>query len=167
MATLRKRGKKWQVEIRRHNCPTVSQTFSSKSDAKHWGLEREAQLVREYSPELSLSMLRTTKLSDVVERYIRDICPRKRSEAVETAILKGFLKKGPSNTALTKLSPSLFASYRDNRLKKVKPVTVRRELALVRHVFEIARRAMGLPASKKPTSRHRTSKRGSFQRPPS
>ena len=150
MATIRKRGNKWQVQIRRHNCPTVPQTFYSKSDAKHWSLEREAQLVQEYSPELSLSVLKTTKLSDVVERYIRDICPRKRSEAVETAILKGFLKKGPRNTALTKLSPSLFASYRDNRLKKVKPVTVRRELALVRHVFEIAYREWGYALPRNP-----------------
>ena len=150
MASIRKRGNSWQVQIRRQNCPTISRSFRSKTDARHWALQQEARLVREYSPEPSLSALKATKLSDLVDRYISSVCPRKRSNAVEAAILRGFLKKGPSDTALIKLSPHQFAAYRDLRLNSVQPVTVRRELALIRHVLEIARKEWGFPLTGNP-----------------
>jgi integrase len=46
---------------------------------------------------------------------------------------------------LSKLSPAAIAQYRDERLKLVKSGTVRRELAIVQHCFEVARREWGLP----------------------
>ena len=138
MATIRKRGKKWQVQVRRQNWPPASRTFATSSDAKHWALQQEAGLTLQSKPEFCLKTLRTVSLAELIERYILEVCPTKRSASVETAILKGFLKKWACTLPLSKLSPAPFAAYRDQRLKTVKPVTVRRELALVRHAFDVA-----------------------------
>ena len=90
MATIRKRGKKWQVQVRRQHCPPVSRTFAAVADAKHWAIQQEAGLALQHTPELSLKTLRTASLAELIERYILEVCPTKRSASVETAILKGF-----------------------------------------------------------------------------
>jgi hypothetical protein len=41
MPTFRKRGEKWQVHIRRKNQPTISQSFTLKSDAQSWARKLE------------------------------------------------------------------------------------------------------------------------------
>ena len=79
MATIRKRGKKWQVQVRRQNCPPVSRTFATSSDAKHWALQQEAGLTLQSKPEFCLKTLRTVSLAELIERYILDVCPTKRS----------------------------------------------------------------------------------------
>ena len=150
MATIRKRGKKWQVQVRRQNCPPVSRTFATSADAKHWALQQEAGLTLQHKPEFSLKTLRTASLAELIERYILEVCPTKRSASVEAAILKGFLKKWACTLPLSKLSPAPFAAYRDQRLKTVKPVTVRRELALVKHAFDVAIIDWGYPLSNNP-----------------
>lgn len=150
MATIRKRGKKWQVQIRRQDCPTLSQTFASAADAKRWATQQEASLVLRHTSEPGLTALKTATLGEVVERYIVEVCPRKRSAEVETHILKGFLANGPSATSLSRLSSSPIAAYRDQRLQTVKPATVRRELALIRHVLEVAIRDWGYPILQNP-----------------
>ena len=150
MATIRKRGKKWQVQVRRQNCTPVSRTFATSADARFWAIQREARLALQHAPETSVKTLGRMLLSELIECYIREVCPTKRSAGVETAILKGFLKKWGCDLPLNRLSPALFAAYRDRRLKTVKPVTVRRELALVRHAFDVAIIDWGYPLSNNP-----------------
>jgi hypothetical protein len=60
-----------------------------------------------------------------------------------------------AQTALSNLSGAMATQYRDDRLKVVKPPTVRRELVILRHVFEVARREWGLPLNDNPVRRIR------------
>ena len=43
-----------------------------------------------------------------------------------------------------------FAAYRDERLKTVKPVTLKRELSVIHNIFEVARREWGFPIKDNP-----------------
>jgi len=51
---------------------------------------------------------------------------------------------------LSELSGADAAKYRDDRLSKVKPATVRRELVVLRHVFEVARSEWNIPLHSNP-----------------
>lgn len=48
------------------------------------------------------------------------------------------------------ISGMLLAQYRDKRLREVKPATVRREMAVLRHCIEVARKEWGLPIPRNP-----------------
>ena len=41
MATIRKRGDKWQAQIRRDNAPPISKSFRLKEDALKWCRQQE------------------------------------------------------------------------------------------------------------------------------
>ena len=46
MAIIRKRGSKWQIQVRRKNQPAVSQSFTHKIDADGWAREMERAIDR-------------------------------------------------------------------------------------------------------------------------
>jgi hypothetical protein len=56
---------------------------------------------------------------------------------------------------LSELRPADFADYRDERLLRVKPVSLKRELAPIRHLFEFARDEWGLPIKENPLAKFR------------
>ena len=39
MASIRRRGERWQAQIRRSGCPTVSRSFRLKADAERWAAQ--------------------------------------------------------------------------------------------------------------------------------
>jgi integrase len=55
-----------------------------------------------------------------------------------------------SKVALSNLTPALFAAYRDERLSVVAGPTVRREMAVLRHCIEVARRDWDYPTHNNP-----------------
>jgi hypothetical protein len=67
MPTIRKRGAKWQVQIRRKGQCPVSQSFIAKKDAEMWAreMERRADL-RELTADIKL--LDQYTLGDLVRR---------------------------------------------------------------------------------------------------
>ena len=44
MATLRKRGDKWHTQVRLKGQPTITKSFSYKSDAEAWARAQEAPI---------------------------------------------------------------------------------------------------------------------------
>ena len=69
----------------------------------------------------------------------------KRGHEVEAIIIDAFLRSHLASTRLSDVTPSQFASCRDERLKTVKPVTINRELGIVQHAFEVAWREWSIP----------------------
>lgn len=151
MATIRKRGTKWQVQVRRAGLPDTSRSFLRKSDAQLWATQIEAQADRQGLPTNWRSLQRTT-LREVMERYRDTIVPAKRSRVIETIILNAFLRHPVANLPLSELAATHLAAYRDERLLRVKPVTVNRELGLVQHALDIARKEWDLPLAVNPVA---------------
>jgi hypothetical protein len=46
MATIRRRGTTWQVQVRHQGHATLSRTFRLKADAEQWGRQKEAEIDR-------------------------------------------------------------------------------------------------------------------------
>jgi integrase len=142
MATIRRRGIAWQVQVRRQGHPPLSRTFGLKSDAELWARQKEAQLDRGELP-VDTRVLRSHTLADLLERYGATIVPRKRSADRERYMLRVVLRHPMACLSLHRLTPTEVAKYRDDRLAVVTGETVRRELAIVRHCLEVARHEWG------------------------
>ena len=143
MATFRKRGSSWHVQVRRSGHPPVTRSFKLKADADAWARKLEAEVDRGELP-VDRRALRSTTLGDLLTRYRETVTPTKRGNAQEDHRLRKLLAYPISRTALAKLTPAAFAKYRDERLSQVQGVTVRRELAIMRHALEVARKEWDL-----------------------
>jgi len=149
MATIRRRGTTWQVQIRRQGHSPLSRTFRLKSDAELWARQNEAQLDRGELP-VDTRVLRSHTLTDLLQRYAATIVPRKRAGDRELYMLRVILRHPMARLSLHRLTPAEVAKYRDDRLAVVSSDTVRRELAIVRHCLEVARTEWGFALKSNP-----------------
>jgi integrase len=143
MATIRRRGIKWEAQIRRKGHRTISRSFETKTDAKTWARQIEVglELGNLELPERSKTEI---KLGDLVERYLAEVTKDKRGKEPEEYRLRRFLAHPICSKRVTELKTEDFAAYRDQRLRKVAPSTVKRELAIVQHAIEVARAEWGI-----------------------
>lgn len=149
MATIRKRGDKWQVQVRRQGHAPISKSFLRKADADAWARQMEADADRK-GVIIDTKPLRQTSLRQLIEQYRDSVVVHKRSKASETIALNGILKRPMVDRALADITPAVFSAFRDDRLKTVKPATVCRELGILQHMFEVAAREWGLPIPSNP-----------------
>ena len=94
-------------------------------------------------------------LADIVLRYRDTVSIRKRGYAVECIVLTAFLRHPISRKSLAQITSKDFAVYRDERLKSIKPTTLKRELSPLQNMFEVARDEWGLPVRENPLSKIR------------
>jgi hypothetical protein len=124
MATIRKRGTKWQVQIRRHGFPSIARSFSKKSDAAEWARHWEAKADRNELPA-NTKILDSISLGDLVQRYRNEVVPKKRGAEIETIILNAFLRDPICRKKLSALTTADFAAYRDRRLGEIRSCPLR------------------------------------------
>lgn len=103
------------------------------------------------APALS-AVDRSTTLSAIVERYLRCVTPRKRSSETERYRLMKLLRDPICDTSLATLSAAIIADYRDRRMVEVGAGTIRRELSLLNHMLDLARREWGILLAANPVA---------------
>lgn len=153
MATFRLRGDSWQVQIRRTGRTPVSRSFASRIEAEEWARRTESG-TNEDRPN-SQDVNDGPTVGQLLDRYERDITPTKRSCDRERDKIRVIKRYAVSTISAVKLNSEAVVRYRDERLQKVKPATVRRELAILRHCIEIAMREWSLPITINPAHRIR------------
>jgi len=139
MATIRKRGSSWQVQVRRQGFPPLVKTFSSHADAAAWARDKERAIDRAELPP-SHRDLKNVTVRDLLHRYESEITVKKRGADRERFKLNVLRSHNLGQASLDKVTGAMVASYRDDRLRVVTSGTVRRELAILQHCFEVARR---------------------------
>jgi integrase len=144
MATIRKRGQRWHVQVRRKGWGSVTRSFLRKADAKTWAREVELEADRRGLPA-DRKVLERLTLADVLCRYREEVVPRKRGAANETLAINAFLRHELASAPIAELRPADVAAYRDERLRTVKPTSFSRELDILRHALEVARKDWSLP----------------------
>jgi hypothetical protein len=149
MASIRRRGGKYQVQVRRLGSPSVCRTFHLLKDAQAWARKMEVQADRGDLPS-NISILQRVTLGDLVARYRDTITIRKRGHRDERIVLNAFLDHAICRKRLSELTAVHFALYRDERLWEVKPATVKRQLGIIRNLYEIARKEWGFPLKDNP-----------------
>ena len=83
MASIRKRGKLWQAQVRRKSAPSLYQSFLTKAEAQAWSREAEVSLDREVLPAKPEVPERFT-LGNLLRRYLREAVPHKKGHVTET-----------------------------------------------------------------------------------
>jgi len=136
VATFRKRGDAWRVEIFKQGVRR-SGTFDTKAEGITWATRVENEILSG-----KLIVVKEAKtLADVLERYKNDVSPTKGGARWEIVRIEYFIRSMKIIGArIDKITPDDISKWRDERLKSVSRATVNREMNLLSAVFECARR---------------------------
>jgi len=148
MATFEKRGKFWRVRVRRHGFPEQSRTFDTKAQAQSWARMIEGE--RDRGLFVDRTEAERNLLSDIIDRYMREVTPLKRGSGPETSRLNAMKRHPIARIKMASLSGAQIASYRDDRTKEVSAGTVIKELNHLAHVIETARREWNVQMPENP-----------------
>jgi hypothetical protein len=145
MAAITKRKSGYQAEIRRKGYPTVSKMFDTRKDAEVWARLVESEMDR--GCFVDRSEADKTTLGELLIRYKKEITPQKKSAEVEAIRIDKFVRDEKLCAyKVSALSGKLLAQWRDRRLTEVSGSSVNRELNLLSHVLNIARKEWGVHA---------------------
>ena len=144
MATISERSPgRWQSKIRRFGAPPLSRTFGSKSQAAAWARKVESELERGVWRDTS-GADRTT-FRECIDRYEKEVTPRKRSAEREESHLRILRDTVIAEMSMSRIRSADMASVRDTWLAcDHSAATVVRRLAIVSHIFTTAQKAWGM-----------------------
>lgn len=149
MASINKRGSFWRAQVRRRGFPPQSRSFDTKGQAEIWVRSVENEMDRGIF--VSRAEAENTTLAEALERYGREISSVKRHPAQDHQRIKHWLRHPLAFQFLANLRGADFAKYRDQRRELGRAEnTIRLELALVSHLFEIARKEWGMESLSNP-----------------
>ena len=149
MATIRKRGPyQWEAQIRRRGYPAQSKTFNTKAEADAWASMIESEMAR--GIWLSRSEAEDTTLYDALTRYAEEISSAKKGALPESSVIKTWKDTDLAKRPMAAIRSTDIAKQRDEWLKDYKPATVLRRLAVLSHVFNIARKEWGMESISNP-----------------
>lgn len=139
MATIRRLSGKWQAQIRRKGISPRAKSFDARADAQAWARTLEAELDRCGSLQDTRLAERMT-VRELLERYLHEITPHKRSASTESYRVKALMKRDIAHRTIAMLSSADIATYRDERLRTVSTASVIRELNTIAHAIDIGRK---------------------------
>ncbi len=143
MAQITKRGDlQWRARLRRKGYPDLSRTFDTKEDAKAWASEVEKEM--RGGRYVSRAEAETTTLHDALGRYETEISADKKGAGREKSIIKLLKETDLALRPMATIRSSDVAALRDSQAKRLKPATVLRRLALLSHLFTVARKEWGM-----------------------
>ena len=155
MASFRKRNGKWQARIQRKHSPSISQSFYELDTAKKWVRKIEREI------DLGLISLKPSKtpFSHLLIRYQREILPLKKNTQADFFRINVILKHTLSKLYIEDIKSHDVASFRDNLIVKGKAAnTVRLYLAIISHLFTVAKTEWGFELIDNPALRIRRPK---------
>lgn len=133
MVSIRKRGNRYQAQVRLSGGRASSATFDSRQEAQAWIREAAYTL-----SQLPVNIDDRTTLADITKRFMREALPLRRSAKIEALRLGALLRHPLANKPLSSITVVDACEYRDYRLERVKWNTFIRELGLIRTVVETA-----------------------------
>lgn len=137
MASIQRRGRSWRAELYKGG-KRESETFPTKAQAIAWAHQREAELIGERIPDHTLQQ--------ALRRYAREVAPTHKGERWEILRCAAWERLPMAAKRLTAITPADIAAWRDGRLRGAEAVssgTVRREMGMLRGVFDVAMKEWG------------------------
>ena len=143
MATFRKRSGSWQALVKKKGFGQIARTFDTKAAAEAWAKVTEAEMVR--GVFISRKEAENTTLSEALDRYEREVSSSKKGHRREKTRISIWKNHPLAKRVLASIRGNDMAFYKDERLKAgYSANTVRLELAIISHLFEIARKEWGM-----------------------
>lgn len=149
----------YQAKIRKVGYPLLSRTFKLKEHAEAWAASVEAAIdARNAARSIDIEIFTVANsvpsdritLGDLLRKYREQVTPRKRGADVERFRIGAILRHPISLCPVAYLTTVQVAEWRDARLKTVQGGTVRRDLRLLGHVVQLARREWGIKLDTNP-----------------
>ena len=138
----------YRVQIRVKGQKQITATFTRKTDAKMWIQETETA-VRNGKYFKTVEAKKHT-VKEMIDRYIRDILPRKKDGLRTQKIQLEWWKEKIGYLLLSDIAPSLIAEHRDLLASGItvrgtirSQATTNRYMAVLSHVFTIAVKEWG------------------------
>ncbi|MHB8422347.1 MAG: tyrosine-type recombinase/integrase [Leptospirales bacterium] len=149
MATFRKRSGSWQALVKKKGFGQIARTFDTKGEAEAWAKVIEAEMVR--GVYLSQKEAESTTLEESLDRYEREISSSKKGHLQEKKRIRTWKSHPLAKRFLASIQGKDIAAWRDARIKSGSSAnTVRLDLAIISHLFEIARKEWGMEGLKNP-----------------
>lgn len=149
MASFRRREEfQWQARVRRKGYPEQTKTFNTKAEAEAWARKIESEIDR--GVFVSRTEAEATSLEEALDRYEREIVANKKGKVQEQSIIRLWKATALAKRSLASIRSTDVVVQRDLWLLRCKPATVLRRLALISHVFNIARREWGMESLSNP-----------------
>lgn len=142
MATFRKRSGSWQALVKKKGFGQIARTFDTKGEAEAWAKITESEMTR--GVFVTRKEAESTTLAEALDRYALEVSSQKKSHDREKVYIRKWSTTDLAKRFLSTIQGKDIAAYRDARLKKVGPNTVRNELALLSHLFTIAVKEWGM-----------------------
>ena len=146
MGTITKRagafGPSYQAKVRRAGHPVLTKSFPDKRTAGLWIAQLELSVARGTVPDSTLA--RSTTMLQLMQRYLLEVTPLKKGAEPEAYHMKLIMRSRISAYTSATLVPQAVRDFRDARLRTVAPATVNRQLNLLHHVIEYARKEWGI-----------------------
>jgi len=105
----------WQAVVRRSGHKPISKSFDTKAQALQWARLLESEIDRGIF--VDRSECEQTTVGELIDRYLREITPAKKSARAEKQRLKA-LKTRFGAFFLSSVRSAHIAAYRDARLNK-------------------------------------------------
>jgi integrase len=143
MAHFRKRSGAWEATVQKKGIGRISRTFDTRTDAEAWAKITESELVR--GVFIPRKEAESTTLSEALDRYEKEVSSAKKGHRREKTRIVLWKTHTLAKRVLAGIRGNDLATYRDERLKAgYSANTVRLELAIISHLFEIARKEWGM-----------------------
>ncbi len=147
MASIFKNGKYWRAQIRRKDYPAISKTFDTKAEALQWASQIEGQLEIQ-TPEQVIQRLsaRDLTLKAAFDKYLLEVMPSKKpgTQLRETSFIRWWQKSIWQTTPLPSFtSTQLAAAIRGMEKEGRAANTMRLHIAVLSHLYTIARKEWG------------------------
>ena len=143
MATFRKRSGSWQALVKKKGYGQIGRTFDTKGEAEAWAKITEAEMIR--GVYFSRKEAESTTLSEALDRYEREISSLKKGYLQEKKRIRSWKAHPLAKRFLATIQGKDIAAWRDARIKSGSSAnTVRLDLAIISHLFEIARKEWGM-----------------------
>lgn len=149
MASIRQlESGNWQAQVRRAGRPQAAKSFKTRAEACKWARILESEI--DQGVFLDRSEAQRVTIGELIDRYLVEVTPLKKSARSETQRLRG-LRCHFGAYSLAVLRNSHIADYRDVRLAKgVAGATVVKELNSLSHLIDVAIKDWGLPLASNP-----------------
>lgn len=150
MAAFQKRSGAWRALIRRHGYPSLTRTFDSKAQAEAWARQIEGEMDR--GVFVSRAEAENTTLADALDRYAVEVSPAKKTANREIYTIRWWQASalGPRSLASIR-GKDITAVLATKEAEGAAPHTIHLYLALLSHLFTMARRAWGMEGLSNPT----------------
>ncbi len=129
----------YRVRVRRKGYTTQTATFSKLSEARRWGQITEGAVLD--SRHFSVPEAKRHTLTDVIERYTREVLPHKKPSTIPTQTLHlHWWQTHLGHSLLADITPAILVEHRNILAHGRANATVVRYLAVLSHAFTVAMR---------------------------